>query len=94
MYINGVEYVVGLNRIPGAETRYRAHLYRGTSDNPGEPMCRLGWNRDYGESYSIWRNRPGLGVCRVCFRRADNGSPPVPPKSDVLRWSASPREWR
>ncbi len=51
-----------------------AHLYKGTFGDPGLPMCRRGWNRDDGESYSIWRGNIGTnGICKVCMRRARAG---------------------
>lgn len=51
-----------------------AHLYKGTFSDPGLPMCRYGWNRDGGASYSIWRGNAGRnGICKVCMRRARAG---------------------
>ena len=48
-----------------------SHLYKGDFSNPGYPMCKNGWNRDNGESYSIFRNNISKkGVCKVCLRRA------------------------
>lgn len=73
-------YVVGLNREPGADQRYHAHLYKGTFNDVGDPMCWRGWNRDDGMSYSIWRGNYGLGVCKTCLRRAEAGLPPVEPE--------------
>jgi len=80
MIINKREYTPGLNRESCADGHYVAHLYRGPFGNPGWPMCRRGWNREDGTAYSIWRNNGGLGICRVCQRRAEQGLPPVPPK--------------
>lgn len=80
MIINGVEYTPGLNRTPGAEHRYKSHLYKGPFGDLGYPMCRLGWNRFNGAEYSIWRNQTGLGICLVCLRRAEQGKDPVPPR--------------
>jgi hypothetical protein len=80
MMIKGAEYTLGLNRDTGADKRNVAHLYRGTFGDPGWPMCRRGWNRDDGTAYAIWRNNGGLGICRICLRRAEQGLPPVPPK--------------
>lgn len=38
------------------------------------PMCRRGWNRDNGKSYSIFRNNiSDYGICKVCIRRAAKG---------------------
>jgi hypothetical protein len=72
-------YVVGLGRdVPHPK---RSHLYKGEFSDPGDPMCRYGWNRDDGTSYSIWRGNYGdAGVCRICLRRAQAGLPPVPPR--------------
>jgi hypothetical protein len=56
-----------------------AHIYKGTFDDPGLPMCARGWNRDNGQSYSIWRGNEGSeGVCRICWRRAKAGKDGVP----------------
>lgn len=62
-------YITGLGRdYPHPK---RSHLYRGPLRNPGEPLCRFGWNRDNGESYSIWRNNVGeLGNCCLCIKKA------------------------
>jgi hypothetical protein len=70
-------YVTGLVRdYPYARV---AHLYKGTHSEPGWPMCKKGWNRDEGASYSIWRGNEGTrGVCAVCIRRATKNLPPVP----------------
>ena len=58
-----------------------AHLYEGTFQNPGNPMCRHGWNRDNEQSYSIWRNNDGRdGICKICLRRAIKGLKGVKPK--------------
>lgn len=65
-------YITGLGRdYPHPKL---AHLYQGNMADPGLPMCRHGWNRDDGQSYSIWRNNIGSdGVCAVCLRRAIAG---------------------
>lgn len=72
-------YIAGLGRdYPHPKI---AHLYEGTFENPGDPMCVRGWNRDEGQSYSIWRNNIGeRGVCQVCLRRAQKGLKGVQPK--------------
>lgn len=58
-----------------------AHLYEGTFAEPGDPMCARGWNRDNGQTYSIWRNNIGeRGICQICLRRAKKGLKGVPPK--------------
>jgi hypothetical protein len=74
------------------ETKYRpglgrdvpypklAHLYE-LGDDPMDfrlPMCQYGWNRDYGQSYSIWRGHAGdSGICKICIKRANKGLPGV-----------------
>jgi hypothetical protein len=63
-----------------------AHLYRGTFQEPGLPMCQRGWNRrEYG--YSIWRNLPYIPICKVCLRRAREGKDGVENK----HWKNSPK---
>lgn len=58
-----------------------AHLYRGDFAEPGLPLCWRGWNRDGGESYSIWRGNVGVdGVCGHCLRRAAQGLDGVAPR--------------
>jgi len=66
-------YVVGLVRdtFPG---KVVSHLYKGSFHDLGLPMCKRGWNRDWGLSYSIWRGHEGAkGVCKICMRRALKG---------------------
>lgn len=76
-------YITGLGRDYPAPKL--AHLYEGTFDEPGNPMCVRGWNRDNGTSYSIWRNNMGeRGVCLICLRRARKGLKGVPPKNDLM----------
>ena len=78
-------YVVGLVRDPMPWNRKVAHLYKGTFQDPGMPMCARGWNRDDGTGYSIWRNQVGdAGICQVCQRRASEGRDPVPPKDEKV----------
>jgi len=58
----------------------RAHLYTVGVDimDFQLPMCRYGWNRDNGDSYSILRNNEGdAGICKICIRRASRGLPGV-----------------
>ena len=71
-------YIVGLVRDPIETNSHVAHLYKGTFHDPGDPMCRLGWNRkEYG--YSIWRGVIGhAGICKMCLRRASKNLEPVP----------------
>lgn len=54
----------------------RSHLYEVEPDDNmdfGLPMCRYGWNRDGGESYSIWRGHAGDSICKLCIKRASLG---------------------
>jgi hypothetical protein len=77
MTIKGVEYVTGMGRNTGEE-KLKTHLYRGTMDNPGLPMCRRGWNRSDGERYSIFRNNvSNAGICKTCLARAEKKLPGV-----------------
>jgi hypothetical protein len=64
-------YIIGLERTPGAQQRFVSHIYRGTFADPGDPMCPKGWNRDGGESYSIWRNNLGRDICKNCLRAVE-----------------------
>lgn len=74
-------YIPGLPRDAYAYEEKVAHLYKGDFVDPGLPMCRRGWNRDDGQSYSIWRNQVGYkGICKVCMRRAKKGLEGVQPK--------------
>jgi hypothetical protein len=80
---NGIPdgYIMGLGRdVPHPKL---AHLYKGTFDRPGKPMCVRGWNRSRdplcGE-YSIWRGNAGEnGVCKICMSRALAGKDGVVP---------------
>lgn len=74
------KYIPGLGRsVPHPKL---AHLYEGPFQDPGWPLCRYGWNRDGGTSYSIWRNNVGdAGICRICLRRAAAGKAGVPPRA-------------
>ena len=69
--INGKEYVVGLLRESGSNKTHKSHLYNGSHDEPRLPMCHYGWNKVDG--YSIWRGNYGLGVCKICVKRANLG---------------------
>ena len=81
--MNGIPdgYILGLGRdYPKPRL---AHLYHGDFQNPGNPMCRRGWNRDGGTGYSIWRGNYGThGVCAICLRRARAGAGGVQPKDE------------
>lgn len=59
-------FILGLNRVPFAETKYVSHIYQGTFSEPGDPMCPRGWNR--GDGYSIWRNNVGTHICKTCLK--------------------------
>lgn len=72
-------YITGLVRDPGCENKL-SHLYKGDFADPGMPMCRYGWNRDDGESYSIFRGNIGRGICKICMRRAKAGLEGVLPQ--------------
>jgi len=79
--------------IPGLGRDYphpkKAHLYKGDLSDPGKPMCKRGWNRDSGQSYSIWRGNFGRdGLCETCLKRAKQGLDGVesePPVDNELR---------
>jgi hypothetical protein len=77
-------YITGLGRdYPHPKL---AHLYEGTFNEPGNPMCRRGWNRDNGQAYSIWRNNIGeRGICLICLRRAQKGLKGVLPKAHLTQ---------
>lgn len=68
-------YIPGLSRRqPGAKL---SHLYKGTFDAPGQPMCKRGYEK--AGDWSIWRNNIGEnGICRVCMRRARANLEPAP----------------
>ncbi len=69
------KYIPGQDRDP--QKNVVTHLYHGTFNEPGLPMCKRGWNR--GDGYSIWRNNIGdKGICKVCARRAAKGLEGVP----------------
>ncbi len=73
-------YVIGMNR--KTEDTSFAHLYDGNFDNPGKPLCRYGYNRDNGTSYSIWRGNVGKkGICPTCYKRALNGDVGIDPRT-------------
>lgn len=75
-------YIVGQDRSDPFGVRV-SHIYKGNFDDPGDPMCKRGWNRGE-DGYSIWRGCSGkAGICKVCQRRANTGLQPVPaPKCD------------
>lgn len=71
-------YIAGLVRDDYEHNRHVTHLYKGTFNDPGDPMCRYGWNRlEWG--YSIWRNVIGSsGLCKICLRRVRENREPIP----------------
>lgn len=64
---NSIGYVLGLERTPYAENRFMSHIYKGQFDELEKPMCSRGWNRGK-DSFSIWRNNIGKGICRNCLK--------------------------
>lgn len=70
-------YVEAIGRNEGEELG-RSHLY--LEMKVGYlPMCRFGWNRSDGASFSIFRGHTGrLGLCKICQRRAAANLPGVP----------------
>ena len=83
MNIQGAEYVTGRDR---AEDNAVAHLYQGTFSDPGDPMCVRGWNRSGGMGYSIFRNLPGVAICKVCTRRAEEKKTPIPSRNRKTKY--------
>lgn len=78
-------YITGLDR-NNQDTV--AHLYEGTFDEPGNPMCRRGWNRRDGHGFSIFRNNVGRkGICKVCMRRALKGLKGVEAKENPQNYN-------
>ena len=78
-------YIAGMCR--NEKDKAVSHLYRGTFDDPGEPMCARGWNRLGGHGYSIFRGHISeAGLCRVCLRRAKEGRDPMPPRNRPTKW--------
>jgi len=92
------KYVEAIGRNPGEEKQH-SHLYLETRiPDPEEPtltitdylpMCRKGWNRSNGESFSIFRGHRGArGLCKVCSKRAAKGLPGIEAKenSHETKW--------
>ncbi len=70
-----IGYVSGVFRGDNGQNMV-THLYKGTFNNVGSPMCKRGWH--YGDSYSIFRNNISKkGICKVCLRRAKENKEPV-----------------
>lgn len=82
MEIAGREYITGLDR---NDQHLVAHLYMGTFDKTGDPMCARGWNRSDGEGYSIFRNC-GDRICKICMRRAEEKRDPIASVKRKTRW--------
>lgn len=69
-------YITGLGR---ANNDYglldETHVYE-IVDGSYRPLCKRGFNRDFGYGFSIFRGNVGeLGVCEVCARREASGKP-------------------
>lgn len=78
-------YISGVFRGTGGE-KMVAHLYDGTFEAPGNPMCSRGWQRKYFDKngklinweYSIFRNNQSkAGLCKICEKRAAEGLPGI-----------------
>lgn len=63
-----------------------AHIYDGHFDDPGQPLCARGWNRNDGFGYSIFRGVSTGGICKVCERRHAEGKMGVPPRERKTKW--------
>jgi hypothetical protein len=83
MLIEGVEYTTGQDR---NEDKVVAHLYLGTFEDVGNPMCYRGWNRLDGFGFSIFRNLEDIKLCKVCLRRAKQKALPVEPVERKTKW--------
>jgi hypothetical protein len=65
-------YIPAMDRVDGENKT--THLYKGTFGDIGNPMCKHGWNRDDGTSYSVLRNNiSNKGICKTCLKRAKQG---------------------
>lgn len=85
MIINKTEYVTGVFRGDNGQNMV-THLYKGTMNDPGFPMCSRGWQRKWYDEkgkiedyeYSIFRNNiSSPGICRVCMKRAIKNLPAI-----------------
>jgi len=83
MNIQGIEYITGQDR---NEPNAVAHLYRGSFDDPSNPMCARGWNRENGFGYSIFRNNASGELCKVCEKRAYKKLETISPKKRKTKW--------
>jgi hypothetical protein len=73
-------YITGLGRAnEGYGLLEETHLYEVKNINGKRdylPLCKRGFNRDYGTGFSIFRGNSGdLGCCQVCNERARKGKP-------------------
>jgi hypothetical protein len=84
MKIKNREYTTGQDR--NEQDKVVSHLYRGTFNNVGNPMCQRGWNRANGFGYSIFRNQPFVEICKICLRRAEKKLNPVKAKERKTKW--------
>jgi hypothetical protein len=78
-------YRPGLGRdVPAPRIAHRYEVDPTSQMDFGNPMCIYGWNRDSGESYSIWRGNVGTnGICKFCIRRASRGLDGLPSKCEI-----------
>ena len=78
-------YLFGLRRYPPAKI---SHLYTGSFNNVGKPMCKRGWTYPDRSGFSIFRGNQGEnGTCDICLRRADAGLEPIEPDEyDKDKW--------
>lgn len=84
MIIERRQYVSGQDR---NEDSLVAHLYRGTFNNMGDPMCVRGWNRCDGMDYSVFRNNSGsAGICKICLKRAKAKLDPIKSRYRKTKW--------
>lgn len=79
------KYISGVFRGDGGE-KMVTHLYDGTFEKPGNPMCSRGWQRKTFNKkgklidweYSIFRNNTSeAGLCEICWRRSQKGLPGI-----------------
>ena len=65
----GMGVIMGLARNKEHFESLKCHLYYGSFNDPGEPLCPYGYNDGTG-GYSIFRGQAGCGICRLCLKRA------------------------
>lgn len=61
--------IMGLARNKEHFESLHCHLYYGTFNEPGEPLCPYGYN-DGKDGYSIFRGNVGRGICKLCLKKA------------------------